>query len=480
MPTSMRASRLSSLSGDVARTPVDRGAETEGGHLMRTLKGMEPLSQRMTRGRAPGLSVPETAMVGAPNRPAYPRLNEPLRALLRLGAARDLEGGATQAEASLQGLAGRVSEAIAASSLGPAGADRLLAKSHVDVGLDTLAGRPGSVDLRLPSALAPEAMLPGLRSEGMRARQAYSGGFAGDVPGMLVAPGLQATEVIEKHEDKGHGSSGGRERARKLSVSKMVEALKANVEGGQGPSASLLHGLVKRLERSAVGGALGRSDIANFTMAWLDRVDGGRTGLDIGLDDLRDEVVSTVGSWAKVRRSRLSMESPIDEARTVGFASPSLPSEDRSGLVRASRRALMGRAQSSRPAHRAAVAMRDADWKFVDTGSRKSTPHADLGNLAAKIMENSPSAGAAPMPLVAPAVKAVAQTALRKGRDESMGADASSSAAGALDAPPGGDSNRSSEAAKLSKAAFEKLALEMADRVARRLKREQERKGQWP
>ena len=95
-------------------------------------------------------------------------------------------------------------------------------------------------------------------------------------------------------------------------------------------------------------------------------------------------------------------------------------------------------------------------------------------------MEISPSAGAAPMPLVAPAVKAVAQTALRKGREESMGGEGASSGVDEAAAPPGGDSGAVSEAGKLSKAAFEKLAYEMADRVARRLKREQERKGQWP
>src|SRR5690606_29907074 len=72
-----------------------------------------------------------------------------------------------------------------------------------------------------------------------------------------------------------------------------------------------------------------------------------------------------------------------------------------------------------RPQHGASQAVRRTDWSFVDTGSRASTTHADLGRLASAIVSSSESTQRAPMPLVAPAVKAVAQTALRDSKTSS-------------------------------------------------------------
>jgi hypothetical protein len=243
----------------------------------------------------------------------------------------------------------------------------------------------------------------------------------------------------------------------------------------------LLHGLVKRLQRTATGGSLRRGQLADFTMAWLERVDGNRTGLDLGMGDLQADVTRLIGAWASDRRSsRLASQSPIDEAQTVVMPPQTGPVADRSGLRRAARQGFARGSGASRPRHRAAAAVQQADWKFVDTGSRAATPHANLGQLAARIMETSAVAGQAPMPLVAPAVKAVAQTALRKGREESMGGEAAASGGGAPSAADGASSDAPADAGKMGKAAFETLAYEMADRIARRLKREQERRGQWP
>ena len=394
------------------------------------------------------------------------------------------------------GLAMRVSEALDASSSGPAGANRLLARDAFTARRPWSergtrgAGLVSPRELQLAPALAPETMLRGMRAEALRpdrvARRPFNLFDGGR--GTLLSP----TERSDALAQVG-GSTSLNERALKAglrpaqhserpsSPSKVKALLAREASKTSGLNSGLMHALITRLERTAVGRSMRRGEIADFTMAWLDRVDGGRTGVDLGLDGLREEVVSAVGSWARSRRSRLSVGSPIEEARTVSLASRDSHQNDRSGLRKATRRAFNGTSRARRPTHQASAALRETDWKFVDTGSRESTPHADLGSLAAKIMDSSPSAGAAPMPLVAPAVKAVAQTALRKPRDESVGTDGGGSGSSEAPAgPPGGDSGRTSEASKSSKAAFEKLALEMADRVARRLKREQERKGQWP
>jgi hypothetical protein len=401
-------------------------------------------------------------------------------------------GEAPRAHASR--LASRVSDALAASASGPAGADRLT-RSLRPGGAGALgAGRDemsvvDSEQLSLGAALAPEAMLSGMRAESFgrrpgrgRRHRLAGGGLPGELTTLTGAAPTSAAQDSTAGRD---GASEGRRAAdaERQKTARLVAATlrRAGVVEGQLGS-GLLHGLVARLERTASGGSLRRGEIADFTMAWLERIDGSRTGLDMGLDGVRDDVVSAVGAWASSRRSsRLAGRSPIDEASTVGLPAEERGTRDRSGLRRASLQGSSGASVASRPRHRAASALKQADWKFVDTGSREGTSHAELGQLAAKIMEIVPSAGEAPMPLVAPAVKAVAQTALRKGRDESLGGgDASSGGADAAVSSPGGDSGAASVAGKLSKAAFEKLAYEMADRVARRLKREQERKGQWP
>ncbi|MGB0589001.1 MAG: hypothetical protein ACPGU1_04895 [Myxococcota bacterium] len=435
--------------------------------------------------------------------PGYGRFGQDERRMLDLTAAQGAEEEPRERAfgSSISRLASRVTNALAVAASGPAGADRLtraagrgegapLGSRHDDVSIVD-AG-----ELTLGAALAPEAMLPGMRSERLgrrpgrgRRHRLADRGLASDLTtvrgqqltGAAEMPPTGPAEMPPTGPLRASQSARIRDIERQKTTRQIAATLRrAGVAEGKLGS-GLLHGLVARLERTASGGSLRRGEIADFTMAWLDRVDGNRTGLDIGLDGVREDVVSAVGAWASSRRSsRLAATSPITEASKVGLPATDRGAGDRSGLRRASRESLSTSSSASRPRHRAATALRQADWKFVDTGSRESTPHADLGQLAAKIMEIAPAAGEAPMPLVAPAVKAVAQTALRKGRGESMGGDAATAGGDAAPSAAGGESGAASEAGKLSKAAFEKLAYEMADRVARRLKREQERKGQWP
>jgi hypothetical protein len=118
--------------------------------------------------------------------------------------------------------------------------------------------------------------------------------------------------------------------------------------------------------------------------------------------------------------------------------------------------------------------MRRTDWSFVDTGSRAATSHADLGKLAAAIAGSVEASSRAPMPLVAPAVKAVAQTALRDAKTGPEERRAAPAAAGAA-----GNEQRGAVSAKMNDKALEMLAVEMATRVSRLMGLMKERIGMW-
>ena len=79
------------------------------------------------------------------------------------------------------------------------------------------------------------------------------------------------------------------------------------------------------------------------------------------------------------------------------------------------------------------------------------------------------------MPLVAPAVKAVAQTALRDSKTSS----APSQPAGGSGGAPADAGKRGPVDAKMSEKAIEMLAVEMANRVARLMGLMKERIGVW-
>jgi hypothetical protein len=84
------------------------------------------------------------------------------------------------------------------------------------------------------------------------------------------------------------------------------------------------------------------------------------------------------------------------------------------------------------------------------------------------------------MPLIANSMQAVAQSAMRSATTERAPGDrvheerVSSATRGAET-----EGEAASQDNTLSKEAFEALAQQMADRVARELKRERERRGQW-
>lgn len=234
--------------------------------------------------------------------------------------------------------------------------------------------------------------------------------------------------------------------------------------------AGLLSAILRGTERAERSSLLERAGGADFAFSWLSRVDGSRSGVDVGLTDAHAEFGRTFG---RTRESLLAGSSPVSGANLVAPAGQGLAGEDRSGL-RASAAAVTGNTTgATRPQHGASDAMRRTDWRFVETGSRASTSHADLGKLAAAIVGSSEAGKRAPMPLVAPAAKAVAQTALRKGGNESVAAHRGAGAGG------GGGKSAHRPAPKLSEKAIEALAVEMANRVARLMSLMKERIGVW-
>ncbi len=263
----------------------------------------------------------------------------------------------------------------------------------------------------------------------------------------------------------------------------------------RGQRAGLLSSLLRGTERAERTSLLEEAGAPEFAFAWLSRVDGSRTGLDLGLGETRQEFGKAFGPR---RDSSVAMDSPIGgaslvatggqegAARSGGLSSQGggagraggrggAGSGDRSGLRSLAGTVTQTSTGASRPQHGASQAMRRTDWSFVDTGSRASTTHADLGKLAAAIVGSSESGQRAPMPLVAPAVKAVAQTALRDSKTGSSPSQpAQGSGGGGADAGKRGPVD-----AKMSEKAVEMLAIEMANRVARLMGLMKERIGVW-
>ena len=84
------------------------------------------------------------------------------------------------------------------------------------------------------------------------------------------------------------------------------------------------------------------------------------------------------------------------------------------------------------------------------------------------------------MPLVSPALQAVASQAMLSAKTEQAPGDRvrSEQAAGSRGTDAAAEASQAGEAS-LSREAFEALAQQMADRVARQMKRDRERRGQW-
>lgn len=433
----------------------------------------------------------------------------------------------------------------------PAGGDRSAAAGRNQARLASLSEEVGfNLPVSLGKVIAPEVMLQGLRSpevskaiQSLKSRQSQLGiemtrvlttladsgvdlasarsslaavarefGVSGverfvgmgDAEGASPLQGYRFTETQSELADAspeqsflqlmassgdGGGGVGSRSPAQIAAIVR-----KGGLSRGQ--RAGLLSSLLRGTERAERTSLLEEAGAPEFAFAWLSRVDGSRTGLDLGLGDTRQEFGKAFGPR---RDSSVAMDSPIAGASLV--ASGAQDGVSRGGLSQqgggAGRAGTSGRSRAggadrsglrslagtvsqtstgaSRPQHGASQAMRRTDWSFVDTGSRASTTHADLGKLAAAIVGNSESGQRAPMPLVAPAVKAVAQTALRDSKTGSSPSQpAQGSGGGGADAGKRGPVD-----AKMSEKAVEMLAVEMANRVARLMGLMKERIGVW-
>lgn len=256
-------------------------------------------------------------------------------------------------------------------------------------------------------------------------------------------------------------------------VRMLAEAGDAEVVAGAAPlgrqrKAGLLSAILRGTERAEMTALLEQAGGREFAFAWLNRVDGTRSGLDIGMQATRQEFGQAFG---RRRDSVMAGESPIAGASLVDT---SARGEDKSGLRSVAASMVHTATGAARPQHGASQAIRRTDWSFVDTGSRTATPHADLTKLASAIIGSADAAQRAPMPLVAPAAKAIAQTALR---DPTTKSAVKNAPQGAPPAPAG--DRRGPVDAKMSEKAIEMLAIEMAGRVARLMGLMNERRGVW-
>ncbi len=431
------------------------------------------------------------------------------------------------------GLGARLSRAIRASTMGPAGARRLLqpvearAQSAAAdgamraIGSLTRGGIEAGTPTTVDSVLAPEAMLTGLRSveikDALEAAGSARAAWRGEAPGVFATMADSGVELgglvagVRRGAEGGRGTRRGAEGGRgasragtapvrptqsrslfksdpvqvllslvsggdaaRVGAASLERALAGGTSGGVGRSgrARLLSTILRGAERREMASLFQQAGASDFAFAWLGRVDGSRSGLALGFDGTRRDIGRAFG--APRRMSRVAGASPIGEAGLVSPRRTREPGEDRSGLRRLSRHVETSRAGSARAQHAAGAALRRTDWRYVETGSRASTTHADLGKLASAIASSAAASSRAPMPLVAPAVKAVAQTALRSAKTESTASSRSGGGKG-----ESGEGGASAEAQKISEQAMDQLAIEVASRVARIMGRDKERIGIW-
>ena len=436
--------------------------------------------------------------------------------------------------------------ALLSSLGGGAGVQRQLAALAEELG--------GNLPVSLNKVIAPEAMLQGLRSpelsaamKTIRARQQVLGAEMTRVLATLADSGvdLAAARSSLSAVAREYGLTTDIERFAAVPVAESVDGLRGyeststtselagaspeqaflqlvseSVDGGGAAAGSrslaqvaamvrrgglsrtqragLLSSLLRGTERAERTSLLEEAGGSEFAFAWLSRVDGSKTGLDIGLGETREEFGKAFGGR---RDSSVSIDSPIGRASLVspvseggaarvggsgaggagqaagarGGGSRGAVGGDKSGLRSLASTVTHTTTGAARPQHGASQAVRRTDWSFVDTGSRASTTHADLGRLASAIVSSSESGQRAPMPLVAPAVKAVAQTALRDSKTSS----APSQPAGGSGGAPADAGKRGPVDAKMSEKAIEMLAVEMANRVARLMGLMKERIGVW-
>ena len=378
-------------------------------------------------------------------------------------------------------LENRINDALSGVQRGPAGVERLLrvrqeTPSSPVAGLTpqeqpALAelGRRSSPDLEngvgLTSVLAPEIMLHGVTG----IRTADTRGYR-ETPGVLASLGP---------DDRTQGQGGHR---RDLSGAKAVQRrtlsrLLQNVKGtggklhrGNGLTPRIIGRLLNRLDERQSVSAMSRLDVGEFALSWLRRVDGQLSGIDAGLEGSSAELASFFG-LADTRTSSLAADSPVTDAKLVspGIDKASVSGDDPSGLRNLG--AAMG--QGGRSSRQVSEASSKVDWGFVNTGSGSSTSHVDMEALAASAF-GSGNTTKGSMPLVAPAVKAVAQTAMRSSKSEEAPA-----ATPSVQQAPSDEEAAPASAGGMDDKAMDQLAQEMAGRISRRLKREKDRRGIW-
>ncbi len=414
----------------------------------------------------------------------------------------------------------RLRGALGASSSGPAGTKRLLAQAArrqqtaatksainatetrraltvIDRALAAI-DRPqtgGATALRLESVLAPEILLGGIRSPKVasalatlrqRSKRVVERQLLGLGRELDASSSDQvvATSSVASFSERRAVAETGRSAAEPGMVAegysaagfdpvRMLMGLTTGDSDGVAKSLTpvqrerLMSSLARDNQRGARMSSFHRAGGSSFAFEWLKRVDGTRSGIELGFDDAREDMTKTFGTQSR------AFGAPLGETSLVQTGEGS--AKDRSGLRRVAQLGALGRRGGDPKARRSASdAIRRTDWRFVDTGSRAATtPEIDLGKFAAAVASSGESAARVPMPLVAPAVKAVAQTALRSSKSEA----APGSSGG------GGGSSKSSEAAskseKLSERALELLAVELANRISVRLGRDRERMGIW-
>ena len=108
-------------------------------------------------------------------------------------------------------------------------------------------------------------------------------------------------------------------------------------------------------------------------------------------------------------------------------------------------------------------------------------PRRELDQMTARVRGTAMGGERSAMPLVANSMEAVAQSAMRSATTERAPGDRVHEERVSSATNQGSETSGETGAQDntLSKEAFEALAQQMADRVARELKRERERRGQW-
>jgi|GEM_PF-7085017 len=277
---------------------------------------------------------------------------------------------------------------------------------------------------------------------------------------------LRAQRLLDRVQRAGGASASGALSDILLKGVDPVEAV-SRARLSKRERAGLLSSILKGAERAETASIFEGAGGADFAFEWLARVDGSRSGVDVGAGEARAATARTFGAQ---RDSRVALSSPMGGANLVDSARRGRgdSSDGIAAHARPVASALTGSASRS-------DAIRRTDWRLVDTGAAATTSHADLGKLASALVGSSGSATSAmPMALVAPAAKSVAQSALRSPSSEQAKSSApvqDKTAGAPAPAGPGGFS--------LNEDALDLLALEMAGLVADLMAQEEERTGRW-